>query len=418
MHRRFKAWMDSKRHGRQRSPQDPEMPFLPNPRLYALTPSPSQEQITNLAEAVPFFRLPLEIRRKILIHAFGNRTVHMDLVLTHPLREPINDERSTYRSTKPAHRYHTENMHLYPYTEENLGLDTNQPRYWQWRGCVCHRLPHPRFKTTVDFHTIVKPADDRCCEGWAAYCAMWTKQTDKPDSCWIGAMGWLLTCRQAYVEGTEVLYGTNIIHISSKPLLNNITTLLPQRSLMMITSLETVLHLDTHEHQGKAVPSQPQLEIGLHILDKHFPQLLSLHLGIRLDNPPLEGPRYQVNRRPAYLPDLLQSVDTFVNRRSDDLTEFSNFRDIFLLSIPQSAYKDLQGEVRDNDRYHMRKSGSQVWRHLSSKPLELDGEGEIIDATPDRGYLIWGDYEDRYELNSRPVTSVGCFGLPADVSVT
>lgn len=186
----------------------------------------------------------------------------------------------------------------------------------------------------------------------------------------------------------------------------------------MITSLETVLHLDTHEHQGKAVPSQPQLEIGLHILDKHFPQLLSLHLGIRLDNPPLEGPRYQVNRRPAYLPDLLQSVDTFVNRRSDDLTEFSNFRDIFLLSIPQSAYKDLQGEVRDNDRYHMRKSGSQVWRHLSSKPLELDGEGEIIDATPDRGYLIWGDYEDRYELNSRPVTSVGCFGLPADVSVT
>ncbi|KAF5566510.1 hypothetical protein FPHYL_3735 [Fusarium phyllophilum] len=340
MHRRFKAWMDTKRHGRQRGPQDPEMPFLPNPRPYALTPTPSQEQVTTLAEAVPFFRLPLELRRKILIHAFGSRTVHMDLVLTHPLREPLNDERSTYRSTKPAHRYHTENMHLYPYTEENLGLDTNQPRY---------------------------------------------------------------------VEGTEVLYGTNIFHISSKPLLNNITMLLPQRSLSMITSLETVLHLDTHEHQGKAVPSQPQLERGLHILDKHFPQLLSLHLGIRLDNPPLPGPRYEVNRRPVYLPDILRSIDVFVNRRSD-LPEFSHFRDPFLLSIPESAYKDLRREIRDNDRYYTRKSGSQVWRHLSSEPLELDGESEIINATPNKGYWIWGDYEDRLPCEIRRQVLIEAFG--------
>jgi hypothetical protein len=197
MHRRFKEWMDAKRHSRQRVPQDPEIPRLPNPRPYALTPLPSQEQITTLAETVPFFRLPLELRRKTLIHAFGNRTVHMDLVLTHPLREPLNNEGFIYRSTNPAHRQFGDTGHLWPYTKENLGLDRSQPKYWQWRGCVCHRLPPPRFKITVDFHNFIKPGDDRCCEGWAAYCSLWTKMTDKPDSCWIGAMGWLLTCRQA-----------------------------------------------------------------------------------------------------------------------------------------------------------------------------------------------------------------------------
>ncbi|KAI1008734.1 hypothetical protein LB504_002013 [Fusarium proliferatum] len=399
MHRSFKAWIDSKRHSRRRTP---EMPQLPDPRPYTLTPPPSQERITTLAETVPFFRLPLELRQKILTHAFGNRTVHIDLVLTHPLREPINDERSTYRSTKPAHRYHTENMHLYPYTEENLGLDTNQPRYWQWRGCVCHRLPHPRFKTTVDFHTIVKPADDRCCEGWAAYCAMWTKQTDKPDSCWIGAVGWLLTCRQAYIEGTEVLYGTNTIHISSKPLLTNLSTLIPRRSLLLISSLEVMFRLDTDRQQGKAFPNLQQLEQDLLILDTHFPSLLRLHIGLRLDLPIIEDNRTSIKRRPAHLLGMLQSIDKFVKRRHEQ-PQFDQLRDPLLLSIPQSAYEDFQNDVRHNDQYYVRKSGAQVWRPLSLASLVLDDKGEIANAVASNGYWIWGDYEDRYEMDKRPL---------------
>lgn len=189
--------MNAKRQSRQRAPQDPEIPLLPNPRPYALTPSPSQEQITTLAETVLFFRLPLELRRKILIHAFGNRTVHIDLALTYPLGEPWNHDGSTFRSIKPEHRYDSPGIHLWPYNKEHLGLDREKPKYWQWRGCVCHRLRPSRFKTPVDFHTIVKPTDDMCCEGRSFYCALYTKFTDKSDSCWIGVMGWLLTCRQA-----------------------------------------------------------------------------------------------------------------------------------------------------------------------------------------------------------------------------
>ncbi|KAF5549995.1 hypothetical protein FMEXI_4001 [Fusarium mexicanum] len=300
------------------------MPLLPDPRPYTLTPPPSQERITTLAEMVPFFRLPLELRRKILVHAFGNRTVHMDLVLTHPLREPLNDERSTYRSTKPAHRYHTENMHLYPYTEENLGLDRNQPRY---------------------------------------------------------------------TEGTEVLYGTNTIHIASKPLLTNLSRLVPWRSLSLITSLEVVFRLDTDKQQGKAFPNLQQLERDLLILDTHFPSLLRLHIGLRLDLPIIEDNRTSIKRRPADVFDMLQSIDTFVKRRCEQ-PQFGQLRDPLLLSIPQSAYEDFQNEVRHNNQYYVRKSGVQVWRPLSPESLVLDDKGEIANAIASNGYWIWGDYED------------------------
>ncbi|KAH7186665.1 hypothetical protein BKA60DRAFT_588221 [Fusarium oxysporum] len=401
MHRRFKAWMNSKRHSRQRTPQNPEMPRLPNPRPYTLTPSPSQEQITTLSETVPFFRLPLELRRKILIHAFGNRTVHMDLALAHPLREPLNEERTCYRSTNPAHRFYQEAGHLWPYTKENLGLDRSRPKYWQWRGCVCHRLPPPRFKITLDFHSYIKPADDRCCEGWAAFCTLWTKRTDKPDSCWIGAMGWMALDLPPSVR-TEVLYGTNTIHISSKPLLTNLSTLIPPRSLSLISSLEVVFWLETYEQQGKAFPNLQQLEKDLLILDTHFPSLLSIHLGLRLDLPIIEDNRTNIKRRPAYVLDMLQSIDAFLKRRGDK-PEFGHLRDPLLLSISQSAYKDFQNEVRHNDQYYVRKSGVQVWRPLSPGPFVLDDKGDICNETASNGYWIWGDYEDRYEMEKRPL---------------
>lgn len=214
-----------------------------------------------------------------------------------------------------------------------------------------------------------------------------------------------------YVEGTEILYGTNIIHISSQPLINNLGMLIRPRNLSMITSLEIVFYLSTHEHQGKVVPSQPELERYLQMLDTHFPQLISLHLGIRVENPVLDvPPSYEVTRRPVYLSDMFQSVDAFVKRRSDR-PELCNLRDPFLLSIPQAAYKALTKEVRDDNRYYVRKSGAQIWRPISAESIVLDDEGELTNATPENGYWTWGDYEDRFELEfNRPPPQVNCFG--------
>lgn len=216
-------------------------------------------------------------------------------------------------------------------------------------------------------------------------------------------IGSLLTALYSrYIEGTEVLYGTNTVHISSKPLLTNLSRLIPPRSLSLISSLEVVFWLETYEQQGKAFPNLQQLEKDLLILDTRFPSLLSLHLGLRLDLPIIEDTRTNIKRRPAYVLDMLQSIDAFLKRRCDK-PEFGHLRDPLLLSISQSAYKDFQNEVRHNDQYYVRKSGVQVWRPLSPGPFVLDDKGDICNATASNGYWIWGDYEDRYEMEKRPL---------------
>lgn len=59
-----------------------------------------------------------------------------------------------------------------------------------WFGCVCHRLPGDD-----DFGACL--VHDNCLEGRAD---CWAWDGNIPYKCWLGAMGWLLTCRQAYVQ--------------------------------------------------------------------------------------------------------------------------------------------------------------------------------------------------------------------------
>ncbi|KAL8790423.1 MAG: hypothetical protein Q9213_000575 [Squamulea squamosa] len=65
----------------------PSLPILPAQRGHDLTPRASRRNITELPDGngIIFDRLPRELRDQIYTAAFGNRTVHMDLRLTHPL---------------------------------------------------------------------------------------------------------------------------------------------------------------------------------------------------------------------------------------------------------------------------------------------------------------------------------------------
>ena len=60
----------------------PPLPFLPTTRSRPLTPPQSEDQLANYGL---FGILPLEVRRRILIEAFGGQTLHMDLSYRHPL---------------------------------------------------------------------------------------------------------------------------------------------------------------------------------------------------------------------------------------------------------------------------------------------------------------------------------------------
>lgn len=57
----------------------------------------------------------------------------------------------------------------------------------------------------------------------------------------IGIIGFLLSCRQAFTEGIDVLYSANCINIQNECLLLQLPQLFPANRLASITSLETVI---------------------------------------------------------------------------------------------------------------------------------------------------------------------------------
>ncbi|VTT81077.1 unnamed protein product [Fusarium fujikuroi] len=370
MHQRFKSWLEAKRLNRPhrlkgKSAVEPEIPFL-------LTPQ---------AQAASIFTLPPELRRKILVEAFGDRTIHIDLILDHPLRLQRPDRRD------PKDRFAANYGHHLPETSGNLCLDRSQPKRWQWRGCVCHRLPPPQYCREKTVPGWEQPADDFNCEGESHHCELWIKTLNDPKCCFIGAMGWLLSCRQAYIEGVEVLYGSNTIHLGSKTLLDNLPALLLSQRLSIIPGLEVVWSVGTHEHQGRVARNQDELEKILYILDTQFPSLSSLHLGIRIDLPNVQMVNNRTIRQRAYLEEMLRRLDEFVKQRKSCL------RKPFTVSITTSAWRDLERSIRAGDYPEMKLSCNGIWRCFVPSPRAMEDPVEYQEGNAHKGYWIWRDQD-------------------------
>ncbi|VUC21464.1 unnamed protein product [Clonostachys rosea] len=209
----------------------------------------------STAEPSGFFGLPPELRTKILITAFGQRTLHMSLEYQHPLYVP-HERRQGYAT-------HAGIEKLAGFEESHLRTDI--PKKWIWFGCVCHRFrPGADGNVPLSFGRVGLGAEDvetkhmvsgryeelfrgdldlghdLCLEGFG-YCDKW--EGTWPEKCHIGIMGWLLTCRQAYLEGLHVLYRTNTIQISSMQLHRSLPDILSPTVISNMTSLELVWDL-------------------------------------------------------------------------------------------------------------------------------------------------------------------------------
>lgn len=179
-----------------------------------------------------FSRLPYEVRRTILSHAFGERTLHVDLSHRHPL---------VRKSNRPVSGSQNKIVATHCGIGSELVEDTSQPKHWQWFSCVCHRLAEVEIPSTVAFYTFnstLWPWEDGCLQGRLCYCDSRTATEMATGSCSVGAIGWLLSCKSAYADGVRVLYSTNNFYISSLPLLLNASRLLRKESLSMIRELQ------------------------------------------------------------------------------------------------------------------------------------------------------------------------------------
>ncbi|KAI2601957.1 hypothetical protein GGR54DRAFT_626261 [Hypoxylon sp. NC1633] len=225
----LKAWIREKLRPSNQTSQTLEgsslstLPRLPAERPGILTTSPSRDQLAPIDNYGDFSRLPPKIRRQILIEAFGNMILHMDLGLsTGPSNRPI-----PLAKTATAHRVFRAKR-----------VDVDEPRDWQWQSCVCDRRPWWTGQKGVRRDT---PFYDRCTP----------IPRDRPD--WqkvtyakyrIGVMGWLRACRQAYVEGIEVIFTTNTFHLSGPVVLENLSSLLLPQRIRNITALELIWDFD------------------------------------------------------------------------------------------------------------------------------------------------------------------------------
>ncbi|RKL32161.1 hypothetical protein BFJ72_g10741 [Fusarium proliferatum] len=258
--------------------------LLPNPlpRPRCLTPSGFRDvaEEPGLPKPKPafqhcaYYKLPPDIRRYILILAFGNRRLHMDFSYDYP--------DMTSDLIQPLDKNHCgivmENM----YGAKLRVVDDTKPRSWIWWGSVCHRLPPDLDISRTGPMTHGGPDGpwaDTCRIGEALYCDSWPGSF--PSNCRIGIMGWLLSCRQNYAEAIDILYSKNTIIMANEAMITHLPQLLIPHRLASITSLEISWNLKPRYESGFwNAFDEADLKATCGMISTQFPQLCRLYLSL------------------------------------------------------------------------------------------------------------------------------------------
>jgi hypothetical protein len=144
---------------------------------------------------------------------------------------------------------------------------TNDPNYypdynyntserWLWAGGVCQRDASPPYLDSC----FKSGRRDRAVEVTFS----------------VGAMGWLLSCRQAYVEGIDVLYGTNTMHMAGDSFADQLHKIIVPGRLASIKSVELIWRFEYSQRDRTEDYCQ-----SIRRLPEIFPNLTSLHLAIQ-----------------------------------------------------------------------------------------------------------------------------------------
>lgn len=223
------TWLKKRLEGSKSRQQSASLPpYVPLQRPRPPSPTALGESISQPPTCLLFTKLPTDIRRTIFIAAFGDRTLHIDLVFDHLLLSP-----------PPAYQRN----HAWIYTQDgpsSSGSGGSESKIWRWGGAVCHRNgPYLPPGGMVPRFLWEGPWNDQCMLGEASSCEEHEGQW--PDKRQVGIMGFLLSCKQAYIEGIEILYGTNCISIASEPLMRHLPDLIPPQRLASVTSIELLV---------------------------------------------------------------------------------------------------------------------------------------------------------------------------------
>ncbi|KAF5618572.1 hypothetical protein F52700_12092 [Fusarium sp. NRRL 52700] len=353
--------------------------LLPNPpsRPRCLTPSGFRDIAEELLLPRPtfqhcaYYKLPPDIRRYILMLAFGNRRLHIDFSYDYP------DMSSDL--IQPLDKNHCgivmENM----YGAKLRVVDDTKPRSWIWWGSVCHRLP-PDFDVSrtgpMTHGGADGPCADTCRVGEARHCDSWPGSF--PAKCRIGTMGWLLSCRQNYAETIDILYSKNTIIMANEAMIKHLPQLLLPHRLTSITSLEIIWNLKSRHESGIwGVIDEADLKHVCEIISTQFPVLRRLCLHLALEQSRQLGACHPGDVWPAISPHLDSLAQAMPS-----LTEHA-------ISLPDRPFDSIMYDAKRTDfgSYSgICHSYNQIWR-------STDGELDVIrlpyvDSYPNAPYHI------------------------------
>ncbi|KAK5991786.1 hypothetical protein PT974_07820 [Cladobotryum mycophilum] len=338
----------------------PIPPTLPSERPGQLTPSPSCENLASQsieaqAESSFFRKLPIEIRRAILMEAFGNRTLHMDLVYDHPASDNADETSVQYLS----HTAHGDMKVMRKRNGFDFIVDESRPKQWNWHSSICHRTP-PQCMPFPE--KMVQPGEDHCRFGWNGHgCSFWPGEY--PAKWLIGVMGWLLSCRQAYAEAIDILYSTNTIHTASKEMMMHIDKLLVPQRLTSIRSVELCWELKPYPgyydtpNNPAALSDMASFHAFLKAVPTMFPNARALHISLR-------GITF-AERSDKIEEDIMEPLDTMIRTLGSHVRDFSVGVSSMLYILQRKRVKEA-GWLAEQD------SKGQVeryWRPLDGSPL-------------------------------------------------
>ncbi|EEH37444.2 hypothetical protein PAAG_07862 [Paracoccidioides lutzii Pb01] len=271
-----------------------------------ICPPGSTDPSLAVRDSMFFNKLPPELRRQIYVLAFGNGVVH------------VEDDGTDHLSRM---------AYFCPYA-----LD--------WR----------------------LPREDDCEDAYG-------RALDKFGRVLIGVMGWLLSCRLAYIEAIDVLYSANTIRLRSVGMLPRLPNHLPPRILQCITSVELT-------------PKVPLLSIPEDLLcslpRSIFPRLRKLYL-LLSDIDPLPWYPYGVffgddRNEATEVVALLKRAD----RMAQKLLSPPSRLEMFEIAVRNATFQSLVSAQRKQQTTVVQKSpryqhAERFWRSLGDVDVEVDG---------------------------------------------
>lgn len=189
-----------------------------------------------------------------------------------------------------------------------------------------------------------------------------------------------------HIEGTHILYSTNIFILGNEDLLENIDVVLPARHLARIPALEVMMDGQLFNLSKWAMGlamghwAYRRLEkIGFN-LEARFPSLRHLYISLGF----LHSSEAREDRDPVVIERILSSIDEIASRKRKDLE--------VEVALPETFFRDLQRKISDGSANHYLQSDDDknlIWKKLGDSGREMVlSLGEMDD---------FSDYSDNEE---------------------